>query len=152
MDTHMNGSTVKNHISLNTGFEYRAILKISCRSWFLVYLQLLQARLPQHPRLLQVRKLIIQITIQQSSQVKVWIDMHGETRSLLEHQKSCYMNQPKSENQKNENHEQVRRDPCHSDIPEFRENLVDERVPEHRDSHAFFSWTIFRTYEKCGFG
>ena len=30
--------------------------------------------------------------------------------------------------------------PSHSDIPgwlqEFRENLVDERVPEHRDSHA----------------
>ena len=40
---------------------------------------------------------------------------------------------------KNEDHEQVRRDP-YSDIPEwlqeFRENLVDERFPEHRDSHA----------------
>ena len=40
---------------------------------------------------------------------------------------------------KNDDHEQVRRDPC-SDTPEwlqeFRENLVDERVPEHRDSHA----------------
>ena len=33
-----------------------------------------------------------------------------------------------------------RGDPCHSDIPEwlqeFRENLVDDRVPERRDSHA----------------
>ena len=41
---------------------------------------------------------------------------------------------------KNENHEQVRGDPYYSDIPEwlqeFRENLVDERVLEHRDSHA----------------
>ena len=41
---------------------------------------------------------------------------------------------------KNENHEHVRGDPCYSDMPEwlqeFRENLVDERVPEHRDSHA----------------
>ena len=64
-----------------------------------VYLQLLQVRLPQNPRLLQVRKLIIQITIHQSSQVKVWIDKHGETRSLLKHQKSCYMNQTKSQNQ-----------------------------------------------------
>ena len=40
----------------------------------------------------------------------------------------------------NENHEQVRGDPYYSDIPhwlqEFRENLVDDRVPEHRDSHA----------------
>ena len=38
---------------------------------------------------------------------------------------------------KNENHEQVREDPYHSDILEwlqdFRENLVDDRVPEHRD-------------------
>ena len=35
---------------------------------------------------------------------------------------------------------QERRDLCHSDIPEwlqeFRENLVEDRVPEHRDSHA----------------
>ena len=35
---------------------------------------------------------------------------------------------------------QERRDLCHSDIPEWlqelRENLVDDRVPEHRDSHA----------------
>ena len=49
------------------------------------------------------------------------------------------MNQPKSQNQKNEDHEQVRGNP-YSDIPEwlqeFRENLVDERVPEHRDSHT----------------
>ena len=35
---------------------------------------------------------------------------------------------------------QERGDPCHSDIlewlQEFRENLVGERVPKHRDSHA----------------
>ena len=41
---------------------------------------------------------------------------------------------------KNKNHEQVRGDPHYSDIPEwlqeFRENLVGERVPEHRDSHV----------------
>ena len=41
---------------------------------------------------------------------------------------------------KNEDHEKERRDPFCSDIPEwlqeFRENLVDERVPERRDSHA----------------
>ena len=38
---------------------------------------------------------------------------------------------------------QERRDPCHSEIPEwlqvFRENIVDDRVPEDRDSHASFS-------------
>ena len=36
--------------------------------------------------------------------------------------------------------DQERGDPCHSEIPEwlqeFRENLVDDRVPERRDSHA----------------
>ena len=90
---------VKNHISLKKVFEYSVILKISYQSWFLVYLQLPQARLLQHPRLLQVRKLITQITIQQSSQVKVWMDKHGETRALLKHQKSYYMNQPKFQNQ-----------------------------------------------------
>ena len=41
---------------------------------------------------------------------------------------------------KKKNHEQVWGDPCHSDIPEwlqeFRENLVDDRVPERRDSPA----------------
>ena len=40
----------------------------------------------------------------------------------------------------NENHEKERDDPLCSDIPEwlqeFRENLVDDRVPERRDSHA----------------
>ena len=100
MDTHMSGSTVKNHIFIQKMvFEYSAIRKTSYQSWFLVYLQRLQARLPRHPRLLQIRKLIIQITIQQSSQVKVWIDKDGGPRSLLKHQKSCYMNQPKSTNQ-----------------------------------------------------
>ena len=41
---------------------------------------------------------------------------------------------------KNEDHEREQEDPYYSDIPEwlqeFRENLVDDRVPEHRDSHA----------------
>ena len=41
---------------------------------------------------------------------------------------------------KNENHETERGDPLYSDIPEwqqeFRENLVDDRAPERRDSHA----------------
>ena len=94
----MSGSTVKNHISFKMVFKYSVMRKISYPSWLVVYLQLPQARLLQHPRLLQVRKLIIQITIQQSSEVKVWIDKHGETHTLLKHQKSCYMNQSKSQN------------------------------------------------------
>ena len=90
----------QNCISLKMVFEYSVIRKVSYQSWFLVYQRvLLRACLLQRPRLLRVRKLIIQITVQQSSQVKVWIDKHGKTRTLLKHQKSCYMNQPKSQNQ-----------------------------------------------------
>ena len=41
---------------------------------------------------------------------------------------------------KNEDHDVERGDPLCSDVPEwlqeFRENLVDDRVREHRDSHA----------------
>ena len=58
--------------------------------------------------------------------MKVWIDKHGETQ----------IQKPN----KNEDHDLERRDLLNSDIPEwlqeFRENLVDERVPERRDSHA----------------
>ena len=36
--------------------------------------------------------------IPQSCQVKVWIGKYGETRILLKHQKSCWINQPKSQN------------------------------------------------------
>ena len=58
---------------------------------------------------------------------------------------------------KNKDHDQERGDPCHSDIPEwlqeFRENLVDDKVPECRDSHASSSHGLsFGAYEKCGFG
>ena len=46
----------------------------------------------------------------------------------------------KTKPNKNEDHDQERRDLLHSDTPErlqeFRENLVDDRVPEHRDLHT----------------
>ena len=49
-------------------------------------------------------------------------------------------NKTKTKPNKNEDHDQERGDPLYSDIPEwlqeFRENLVDDRVPEHRESHA----------------
>ena len=49
-DTLMNGSTVKNHISLETVFGYIAIRKTSYRSWFLVYQRVLPpACFLQHP-------------------------------------------------------------------------------------------------------
>ena len=60
---------------------------------------------------------------------------------------------------KNEDHDLERRDPLYSDIPEwlqeFRENLMDDRVPERRDSHASSSHEpslepIFKRREDLG--
>ena len=136
---------------------------------WLIIQSLPQARPPHHPWHLQPWQAKVWIdkngetrvgwiTIPQSCQVNVWKGKNGATRTLLEPQKSnCWLSQPKIQKpNKNEDHDQEWRDPCHSDIPEwlqeFRENLVDDRVPEHRDTREFFSWIIFRAYEKCGFG
>ena len=56
-------------------------------------------------------------------------------------EETCWPSQPKIQKPNtNENHDLERRDLLDSDIlewlQEFRENLVDDRVPEHRDSHA----------------
>ena len=83
-----------------------------------------------------------QITLPQSCQVKVWRGKHGRDPVLFWIiRRVCWINHPKiPKPKKKENHEQVRGDPYYSDIPEwlqeFRENLVDDRVPERRDSHA----------------
>ena len=66
----------------------------------------------------------------------------------------------KSKNQiKTKDHDLERRDLLNSDIPEwqqeFRENLVDDGVPERKDSRASsFDEPFFRAYacEKFGFG
>ena len=118
--------------------EYSAIRKTSYQSGFLVYQRVLpQARLLQHSRHLQW-KLIIQITLQQSCHVKVWI-VRGD-RILLKHQKSCCINQPKSQNQIKiritNRYGETRIIPTYRNGCKNSENLVDERVLEHRDSHA----------------
>ena len=87
----MSGSTVKNHISFKTGFEYNVIQRTSFRLWFQAcHRALLQACLAQHSWHLQGRKLIIlrlpqarlphQPSHLQLCQAKVWLDKNGETR------------------------------------------------------------------------
>ena len=62
--------------------------------------------------------------------------------------RTCLLNKPTKTPKPNEdeNYEKERGDPLCSDIPEwlqeFRENLVDDRVPEHRDSHASSSHEV----------
>ena len=80
-DTLMNGSTVKNHISLKTVFGDSATRRTSFRSWFLVY----QRVLPQ------AETRAGQITIPRLCQVNMWIEKHGVTR---------YINQQKPPNKK----------------------------------------------------
>ena len=88
------------------------------------------------------------ITIPQSCQVKVWKGKYGGDPYSSETSEEL-LNKPTKtpKPNKNENHEQVRGDPCHSDIPkrlqEFRENLVDDRVPERRDTHASSSHELY---------
>ena len=152
-DTRMSGSTVKNHISLKTVFGYNVIRSTSSRSWFLVYQRVLpQACLLQHPWHLQGRKLIILNLPQarlphrpwhlQPCQAKVWLDKNGRDPCSSEISEEQLLTKPTKNPKPNKNvdHDQERWDPCHSEIPEwlqeFRENLVDDRIPEHRDSHA----------------
>ena len=139
-DTHMSGSTVKNHISLKTVFGYSAIRKISYPSWFLVCLQLPQARSLQHPRLFSGQEIDHSDhhpAIESSESVDRQARENPYTSETLEELLHEPTEIPKPS--KNEDHEQVRGSP-YSDIPEwlqeFIKNLVDERVPEHRDSHA----------------
>ena len=50
---------------------------------------------------------------------------------------TCWPSQPKNPKpNENEDLDLERRDLLNSDIPEFKENLVDDRVPERRDSHG----------------
>ena len=78
----------------------------------------------------------------------MWIEKHGETRSFTSETSEELLHEPTEipKPNQNEDHEQVRGSP-YSDKPErlqeFRENLVDERVPEHRDSHTSSSHEPF---------
>ena len=59
-DTHVNGSTVKNHISLKTGFGYSATRRTSFRSWFQACHRVLLPVLIIQPQWhLQYRRVII---------------------------------------------------------------------------------------------
>ena len=111
MDTHLSGSTVKNHLSSTSTPTTPSGQEIDHSD--------------HHP------------AIESSESVDRQARSNpytSETPQELLHE-STEISKPN----KNEDHEQVRGSP-YSDIPEwlqeFRENLVEERVPEHRDSHA----------------
>ena len=170
-DTHMNGSTVKSHISLRTVFGYSATQRTSVRSWFLVYQRVLPQACPlQHPSHLSRQEIdhptssscsstsppIASSTVSNESVARQerWdlcgIDSYpaAVASKHVERQEQgdlCSYGTPeeqlltkptkKPKPSKKENHERSRTERPMS-FQEFRENLVDDRVPEHRHSHA----------------
>ena len=75
----------------------------------------------------------------------MWTDKYGETAYSSKTSEEELLTKPTQNPKPNkiEDYDHERGDLYHSDIPEwlqeFRENLVDDRVLEHRDSHASFS-------------
>ena len=136
-DTHKSGSTVKNHISLKTVFEY----SVTRKNFVPIVVPGLSASSSSSSSTSTPTTPSNEIdhsdhppAIVSSGNVdrQARRDPYSsETSEELLHEPTKI---PKPN--KNKNHEQVRRDPYYSDIPEalqeFRENLVDERVPEHK--------------------
>ena len=111
----MSALVVKNHVSLKMVLGFSVILKTTSQLWSQGYRRLLrQARLVQH------------LQHQYRRQVKVSIE--------------CESADEQGRGNPSTLDNKVRGNPCSSEIPErlqeFKGNLVDERVPEHGDSHA----------------
>ena len=159
-DIPMNGSTVKNHISLKTGFGYNAIRRTSFQSWFqacqrvlppVLILQLqwhLQDRrgiVLHHPR----ARLLHQL---QQHQVTVRLEKQRIKLKLIHLQCLCQVQMLMIERWNPLFADSGR---ASSEIPEwlqeFRENMVDDGVPEHGDSHASSSHeaSLEPTFKRC---
>ena len=155
-DILMNGSMVKNHISLKTGFEYSPIRRTSFLLWFpacqRVRLQDLH-RLQRHLRdrrvilhhLLQPRLLhptISEIhTRERGDQVESDISPVQVSNTVDDRSGRLDGNQANQTPKTNQKEPQRERwDPLSSEIPEwlqeFRENLVDDEIPLQGGSHA----------------
>ena len=86
MDTHVSGSTIKNHISWKTVFGYSVTRRTSFRSWFLVCQRVLPPTFPpQQPWHFQDRRLIILHFLQALLPHQQWL---GQATVGLEHGKT----------------------------------------------------------------
>ena len=152
----MSGSMVKNHISFKTGFGYNATRRTSFLSWFqacqrvrppvlisqlqghlqdrrVIVLHLLQARLrhqQQHQAIMRLEKERIEFKVTPLQCLcQLWLTIERSNPLWTKPIKipKTHKKEPKIE----------RSNPLCSDIPEwlqeFRENLVDDRVPERGD-------------------
>ena len=119
---------------IKTVFRYNVIRKTNYQSWSRVHRRLLprQARLVQHLQHRYRRKGQAQHLFQHQLNVSESADEQTRGNPLSNPTKNPKPN-------KDVDREQVRGDPSFSEILEllqkFRKNLVDERLPEYRDSH-----------------
>ena len=140
MDTHMSGSTVKNHISLKNGTRIQKSTEIFIRIMVpgLSTTSSSSSTLtPTAPSRQEIDHSDHHPAIKSNESVDRQARGNPHTSEIPEELLHEPTEIPKSN--RNEDHEQVRRSP-YPDIPEwlqeFRENLVDDRVPEHKDSQA----------------
>ena len=141
-----NGSLVKNHISLKNGIWKQ------CNTENFVPIVVPGLSTPSSTSLTPSRQEIVHpksssssstsppMTSSTVSSERVYRQERGDPSSSEASEELLTKPTKPPKPNKNEDHERVRGDPCHSDIrecfQEFRENLVDDRVPERRDSHA----------------
>ena len=162
-DILMNGSMVKNHISLKTGFGYPATRRTSFLLWF----QACQVRpldLRSTSRTPSRQESHCSTSSSSSSSSPTVTSSGNETRERKDRTESDISPVTVStkvddrsgrldDNQANKiqkpNKKEITiewRNPLNSEIPEwlqeFRENLVDDEIPVHGDSHASSSHEV----------
>ena len=156
MDILTNGSMVKNHILLKTGFGLSAIRRTSFLLWFQAYQRVrLQDLIRQLQGHFQDRRVIIQHLLQaclhQLQQVILRLENERIELKVTSLQWLCQLRlmkdrrdpmltKPIKLQKLKKKSQKERRDPLYSEIPErlqeFRENFVENEIPEHVDSHA----------------
>ena len=166
-----NGSMVKNHISPKTGFGYLAIRRTSLLSWFQacqrVRPPVLISQLQGH---FQDRGVNCSTSSSSSSSsptvsdtktreredraasdispvtVSPSVDERSGRPDFDQANKNPKPNSKEPQKERGDTLLRERRDPLYSEIPEwlqeFRENVVDDEIPEHGDSHASSSHEV----------
>ena len=143
-----NGPTVKNHISFKTGFGYSATRRTAFRSWFqacqrvlppvlIIQLQVIILHLPQARLLHRLQQHQATVRLENGEDLS-GIDSHPvhvsspNVEEMIERVDPLFAAKPAKNPKTNKEETTIdRRDP-----------LVDDRVPEHRDSHASSSHEV----------
>ena len=124
------GPVVRNHISSKMAGRSIATHQTAYHSLSLVYRQVLQLHLHVLLLHLHYRKAWPARSIQHQQEARILVMEYEETR---------HVDQQKPEHPNKNDNEGVRRDPLR-DLPEwleeFKEHLVDDSVPEHRDDSS----------------